>query len=78
MTLQDNFLIVLVALFTFFVGKAYIWTWDKINRQVSTPSGFGVLLPIYILISFGLDKPDSTLGIISVISIFFFSDILDR
>ena len=71
--MQDNFLIVLVALFTFFVGKAYIWTWDKINRQVSTPSGFGVLLPIYILISFGLDKPDSTLGIISVISIFLFS-----
>ncbi len=60
----------LILFTTLILGKFYISLWNKIQEKNTTPSGFGIILPL-ILILISISKPDLfVIPILNVLIIF--------
>ena len=50
MQIGDEFIIIIIAAAASYIcGKGYIFLWSKKIELTTTPSGFGVLLPVFVL-----------------------------
>ena len=49
MQIADAFIIFTAAVVAYICGKGYIFLWSKKTGPTTTPSGFGVLLPFFVL-----------------------------
>ena len=63
-------MIIFTAVATYFFGKVYIFLWTNTKNLATTPSGFGVLLPMFLLISVMLISQTLTVSHISILIIF--------
>ena len=60
----------LILFTTLILGKFYISLWNKIQEKNTTPSGFGIILPL-ILILISISKPDLfVIPILNILIIF--------
>ena len=72
----NNIIIFLsIAFTTFIFGKCYIFLWSKIKELNTTPSGFGVILPL-ILIIISIIKSDLFIFPISSVFIIFLAGLI--
>jgi UDP-N-acetylmuramyl pentapeptide phosphotransferase/UDP-N-acetylglucosamine-1-phosphate transferase len=67
---MNELMIIFTAATTYFFGKVYIFLWTITKNLATTPSGFGVLLPIFVLISVVLISNTLTASLISILIIF--------
>ncbi|MDA7809132.1 hypothetical protein N8974_00635 [bacterium] len=67
--MADELIIISVVLATYFLGKIYIFVWSRKNSLVNTPSGFGVLLPLYLLLFLMLTSQVSLVSLLSILII---------
>ena len=67
---MDELMIIFTAAATYFFGKIYIFLWNKTKLLATTPSGFGVLLPLFVLISMVAISHTSAVSLVSILIIF--------
>tara|TARA_B100001093_G_C26848077_1_gene1023803 strand:+ start:2128 stop:3105 length:978 start_codon:yes stop_codon:yes gene_type:complete len=70
---MNNFLTIFlfVALIAYFFGKAYKLIWRKLNLKDSTPTGFGIFLPLMLIIFFTINIDSHIQPILNLCIIFF-------
>jgi UDP-N-acetylmuramyl pentapeptide phosphotransferase/UDP-N-acetylglucosamine-1-phosphate transferase len=68
--LMSELMIIFTAAATYFFGKVYILLWNNTKNLTTTPSGFGVLLPVFVLISVVVISQTLTVLLISILIIF--------
>jgi len=67
---MDELMIIFTAAATYFFGKVYIFLWNNTKLLATTPSGFGVLLPLFVLISMVIISHTSAVLLVSILIIF--------
>lgn len=67
---MNELLIIFTAAATYIVAKLYIFLWNEVRPLSSTPSGFGVLLPPFILLSMLVGSQASSDSFVSILVIF--------
>ena len=63
-------MIAFTAVATYFFGKVYIFLWNRTKLLTTTPSGFGVLLPLFVLISMAVISEASAISFVSILIVF--------
>ena len=67
---MDELMLIFTAVATYFIGKVYMFLWNNIKLRATTPSGFGVLLPLFVLISMVIISQTSAVSLVSILIIF--------
>jgi len=66
----DELMIAFTAATTYFFGKVYIFLWNRTKLLTTTPSGFGMLLPLFVLIFMAVILEASSVSLVSILIIF--------
>lgn len=67
---MNELMIIFTAVATYIFGKVYILLWKNTKNLATTPTGFGVILPIFVLISVLVISQTLTVSVISILVIF--------
>ena len=68
--LVDELVIIFIAAATYFFAKVYIFLWNRTKLLATTPSGFGVLLPLFMLISMVVFSQNASVSFVSILIVF--------
>ena len=67
--LVDKMIIAFTAAITYFIGKIYILIWDRTKGLSTVPSGFGMLLPLFLLTVMLITQTGWVASLISILII---------
>ena len=67
--LVDEMIIAITAATTYFFGKVYIFLWNRMKGLTTVPSGFGMLLPLFLLIFMLATQTGWVVSLISILII---------
>lgn len=67
--LVDKMIIAFTASFTYFIGKIYILLWNRTKGLSTVPSGFGMLLPLFLLAVTLITQTGWVVSLISILII---------
>jgi UDP-N-acetylmuramyl pentapeptide phosphotransferase/UDP-N-acetylglucosamine-1-phosphate transferase len=68
--LVDELMIAFTAAAAYFFGKVYIFLWNRTKLLTTTPSGFGMLLPLFVLIFMAVIPEASSVSLVSILIVF--------
>jgi UDP-N-acetylmuramyl pentapeptide phosphotransferase/UDP-N-acetylglucosamine-1-phosphate transferase len=71
--MNEVIILVTAAAAAYLGGKTYIYLWNKSKIVTTTPSGFGILLPLFILMLTHINFLDWTSELVCILIIFFAS-----
>ena len=63
-------MIAFTAAAAYFFGNVYIFLWNRTKLVTTTPSGFGMLLPLFLLILISVIPESSTVSLVSILIVF--------
>lgn len=68
--LMNEMIIAVTAVASYLCGKAYIYLWNRLKILTTTPSGFGMLLPLFLLIFMALMLEAPSISLVSILIVF--------
>jgi UDP-N-acetylmuramyl pentapeptide phosphotransferase/UDP-N-acetylglucosamine-1-phosphate transferase len=68
--LVDEVIIAFTAAATYFCGKVYIFLWNRTKGLTTAPSGFGMLLPLFVLTFMSVTHSGWVVSLVSILIIF--------